>query len=183
MTLSIDSADARVGRPLTPVSVAGVHRRAYRRAAYGTAVAYGGYAAYGSGYYNTVSPGYGYGGLSARLSGRPPGGDPSRPLALRREPKLSGLRASPFGALAEPWAARVSDIFGSQHRRPVRGTVKVHHWKGATHEEDHCPGDTGLCGCRWRCDHGSPTLGYDGVRQPQLLSNYADRPFLGALLH
>jgi hypothetical protein len=78
--------------------------------------------------------------------------------------------------------ARVSDIFGSQHRRPVRGTVKVHHWKGATHEEDHCPGDTGLCGCRWRCDHGSPTLGYDGVRQPQLLSNYADRPFLGALL-
>ena len=61
--LSVDSADARVGRPLTPVSVAGVHRRAYRRAAYGTAAAYGGYAAYGSGYYNTVSPGYGYGGV------------------------------------------------------------------------------------------------------------------------
>jgi len=61
--LSLDSADARVGRPLTPVSVAGVHRRAYRRAAYGTAAAYGGYAAYGSGYYNTVSPGYGYGSV------------------------------------------------------------------------------------------------------------------------
>ena len=54
VTLSIDSADARVGRPLTPVSVAGVHRRAYRRAAYGTA------AAYGSSYYATVNPGYYY---------------------------------------------------------------------------------------------------------------------------
>ena len=33
-SLSIDRADARVGRPLTPVSVAGVHRRAYRRSYY-----------------------------------------------------------------------------------------------------------------------------------------------------
>ena len=47
VALSLDSADARVGRPLTPMSVAGVHRRAYRHA--------------GS-YYNTVTPGYGYGG-------------------------------------------------------------------------------------------------------------------------
>ena len=38
VVLSFDSADARVGRPLTPGSVAGVnrriHRRAYRRAYY-----------------------------------------------------------------------------------------------------------------------------------------------------
>jgi hypothetical protein len=38
VALSLDSADARVGRPLTPGSVAGVnrrvHRRAYRRAYY-----------------------------------------------------------------------------------------------------------------------------------------------------
>jgi hypothetical protein len=40
VTLSLDSADARIGRPLTPFSVAGVHRRAYRRAVYGAA-AYG----------------------------------------------------------------------------------------------------------------------------------------------
>jgi hypothetical protein len=33
--LSVDRADARVGRPLTPVSVAGVNRRYNRRAAYG----------------------------------------------------------------------------------------------------------------------------------------------------
>jgi hypothetical protein len=35
VSLSIESADARVGRPLTPVSVAGVARRQYRRGAYG----------------------------------------------------------------------------------------------------------------------------------------------------
>ena len=55
VTLSLDSAEARIGRPLTPMSVAGVHRRAYRRGAYGTAAAYGGY-------YATVNPGYSYGG-------------------------------------------------------------------------------------------------------------------------
>ena len=58
MSLSVDSAQARVGRPLTPVSVAGVHRRSYRRgyrhaaygAAYGAAVA-APYAYYGHGGY------------------------------------------------------------------------------------------------------------------------------------
>jgi len=35
VSLSIDSAEARIGRPLTPVSVAGVARRQYRRAGYG----------------------------------------------------------------------------------------------------------------------------------------------------
>ena len=39
MSLSVDKAQARIGRPLTPGSVAGVHRRyerrAYRRGYYG----------------------------------------------------------------------------------------------------------------------------------------------------
>src|SRR5262249_45657062 len=35
ISLSLESAQARVGRPLTPVSVAGVARRQYRRGAYG----------------------------------------------------------------------------------------------------------------------------------------------------
>ena len=69
-SLSIESAQARVGRPLTPVSVAGVARRNYRRSAYGygagavgagVAAAAIGTAAiaatnpgyYGSGYYNS----------------------------------------------------------------------------------------------------------------------------------
>ena len=41
VALSLDSAEARIGRPLTATSVAGVsrrvHRRAYRHAVYGTA--------------------------------------------------------------------------------------------------------------------------------------------------
>jgi hypothetical protein len=64
VALALDSAEAREGRPLTATSVAGVSRRAHRRAAYGTAVAgldgYGhyrysspvscGYVPYGFGY-------------------------------------------------------------------------------------------------------------------------------------
>jgi len=56
LTLSVDKARARVGHPLTPGSVAGVHRRverrAYRRGYYGG----GGYGHYGYGYHR-----YGYG--------------------------------------------------------------------------------------------------------------------------
>jgi len=49
-SLSVDTADARVGRPLTPMSVAGVNRRVHRRAYYGAAAAAAGAAGYG--YYN-----------------------------------------------------------------------------------------------------------------------------------
>jgi hypothetical protein len=45
-SLSVDTADARIGRPLTPMSVAGVNRRVHRRAYYGAA------AAAGAGYYS-----------------------------------------------------------------------------------------------------------------------------------
>ncbi|MGZ5545194.1 MAG: hypothetical protein ACXWIU_11005 [Limisphaerales bacterium] len=38
LSLSVESAQARVGRPLTPVSVAGVARRTTRRAVVGGAV-------------------------------------------------------------------------------------------------------------------------------------------------
>jgi hypothetical protein len=87
VSLSVDSAEARIGRPLTPVSVAGAHRRAYRRTArsavYGGAAAaagyglgsyYGGYGYpaysysapyYGTGYgYGSYYGGYGYPGYS-----------------------------------------------------------------------------------------------------------------------
>jgi len=47
LSVSLDRADARVGRPLTPGSVAGVNRRVHRRAYYGAA-AVGGAAAYGA---------------------------------------------------------------------------------------------------------------------------------------
>src|SRR5215471_6170495 len=62
MSLSLDRADARIGRPLTPFSVAGVHRRAYRRAYRGAV--YGGVAGYGLGSYGYGYPASGYGSYS-----------------------------------------------------------------------------------------------------------------------
>jgi len=56
LALSLDTAEARIGRPLTPLSVAGVHRRAVRRSVY----AYG-YTPYAYGYApRYTSPSYGY---------------------------------------------------------------------------------------------------------------------------
>ena len=64
LSLSVESAQARVGRPLTPVSVAGVARRQGRRAAIGAAAVgagvVGGVAA--AGYYGATAPYYGSGG-------------------------------------------------------------------------------------------------------------------------
>ena len=58
LTLSVDKARAVIGRPLTPGSIAGVHRRVerrgYRRGYYGGGYGYG----YRRGYYGG---GYGYG--------------------------------------------------------------------------------------------------------------------------
>jgi hypothetical protein len=69
LSLAIEKAEARVGRPLTPVSVAGVARRQYRRAAVGTAAAVGAGAAYygGAGYY-AGSPYYGSNVRAARAA-------------------------------------------------------------------------------------------------------------------
>jgi hypothetical protein len=98
VSLSVEGAQARIGRPLTPFSVAGVARRQYRRAAYGygagvvgagvaaaaigTAAGYYGgypgyYGAYASGYpgyYGAYGAGSGYyGGWANRsyVTGRP----------------------------------------------------------------------------------------------------------------
>ena len=47
LTLSVDKARARIGRPLTPGSVAGVHRRHHRRAYRHGYYGHGGYSHYG----------------------------------------------------------------------------------------------------------------------------------------
>jgi hypothetical protein len=72
IALTADTADARAGRPLTPLSVAGVNRRAYRGAARGAiyagtaaAIAYGLGAYYGGYGY----PGYSYAAPSAPYYG------------------------------------------------------------------------------------------------------------------
>jgi hypothetical protein len=61
LSLSVEKAEARVGRPLTPVSVAGVARRQNRRAAYGAG--------------GTVGMGY-YGGGPNNRGGLVGGDDP-----------------------------------------------------------------------------------------------------------
>jgi hypothetical protein len=65
VSLSVESAQARVGRPLTPVSVAGVARRQGRRAAIGAAAVGAGVVGAGvaaAGYYGTPAPYYRGGG-------------------------------------------------------------------------------------------------------------------------
>jgi len=70
VSISVESAQARVGRPLTPVSVAGVARRQTRRAVYGTAAvgaaaAAGAYGySYGNGF--VCQPGSYYRGEDGR---------------------------------------------------------------------------------------------------------------------
>jgi hypothetical protein len=75
VTLSLDSAEARIGRPLTATSIAGVsrraNRRAYRRATvyagtagavgYGTGSYYGGYGYPAYSYTAPSAPSYGTG--------------------------------------------------------------------------------------------------------------------------
>ena len=65
VSLSVESAQARVGRPLTPISGAGVARRQARRGAYGAGVAgaaaVGTAAAIGTAAAVATSPWYGYG--------------------------------------------------------------------------------------------------------------------------
>ena len=88
VSLSVESAQARVGRPLTPVSVAGVARRQNRRAAYGynaagiagpMVVDYAGIAAASAGTAAAVgaatSPGWGWGG-NPYYAGGPYAGGP-----------------------------------------------------------------------------------------------------------
>jgi hypothetical protein len=56
--LSLDKAEARLGRPLTPMSAAGVNRRVHRRGYYGYGVGAAGAAAAGAHYYNRAACGY-----------------------------------------------------------------------------------------------------------------------------
>jgi hypothetical protein len=59
ISMSVESAQARVGRPLTPVSVAGVARRQTRRAVYGAGIA--GAAVVGTAAAVAAAPYYGSG--------------------------------------------------------------------------------------------------------------------------
>jgi hypothetical protein len=95
--LSLDRAEAREGRPLTATSIAGVnrrvHRRAYRRAAYASAVA--GVGAYGYGSYSRSLADCGY-YLPYGTSYVAPCGIYSSSYALAYE-RLQAGTATPYG--------------------------------------------------------------------------------------
>src|ERR1700742_3965563 len=102
VSLLVESAQARVGRPLTPVSVAGVARRQNRRAVYGAGVgaaAVGTAAAIGTAGYYAGGPYYGGSVRGARAAYY--GGDPSAAPAASTGPQPhQGVRAYYAGG---PW--------------------------------------------------------------------------------
>ena len=98
VSLSSDTASAVIGRPLTPMSVAGFHRRAERRA---YRRGYYGYGAYNNPYrytYGTSQPysysGYEYGYASSR---------PWSGYGYAYQPWFGGSSAYPYQS---PWWAR-----------------------------------------------------------------------------
>jgi len=122
VSLSVESAQARVGRPLTPVSVAGVARRQYRRSTYGygagvvgaglaagavAAAATSPYGYYGQGYDGYANRSYvtGRPTLLPRYYGQPYGyqaagyaGDPNAAYASTYPGNAGGYYAeSPWG--------------------------------------------------------------------------------------
>jgi hypothetical protein len=115
LSLSVEKAEARVGRPLTPVSVAGVARRHNRRAAYGAGVVGAGAAAVGTAAaVAATSPNWGWGGDPYRTgTGYNPGGPyyggpyyggPVRGASAAYNGGYAGGAASPGG-----WTGGVSN--------------------------------------------------------------------------
>src|SRR5258707_1514386 len=104
ISLSIESAQARVGRPLTPVSVAGVARRHNRRAGYGAGVVGAGAAAVGTaaaigtaGAVAATSPNWGWGGNPYQTGTRYYAGGPYYGGNVR------GARAAYYGGPSAAW--------------------------------------------------------------------------------
>src|SRR5258708_9641278 len=103
MSLSIESAQARVGRPLTPVSAAGVARRQTRRAVYGAGVVGAGAAAVGTaaaigtaGAVAATSPNWGWGGNPYQTGTGYSAGGPYYGGSVR------GARAAYYGGYPSP---------------------------------------------------------------------------------
>ncbi|HWX05195.1 MAG TPA: hypothetical protein VN065_05150 [Bradyrhizobium sp.] len=101
LSLSVEKAEARVGRPLTPVSVAGVARRQNRRAVYGAGVVGAGAAAVGTAAaVAATSPNWGWGGDPYRTgtgyyAGGPYYGGPVRGARAAYYGGYTGVGASP----------------------------------------------------------------------------------------
>jgi hypothetical protein len=150
LSLSVEKAEARVGRPLTPVSVAGVARRQNRRAAYGGGPnnrgglvggddpgTYAGAAAVGTAAaVAATSPNWGWGGAPYRTgtgyyAGGPYYGGPVR-----------GARAAYYGG--SPTEAGIPG--GSQPHYAVRAYYAGGPWYGCS-GWDNCQARNAI-GCK-----------------------------------
>jgi hypothetical protein len=121
ISMSVESAQARVGRPLTPVSAAGVARRQTRRGVYGagvagaavvgTAAAVAAAPYYGSGYY-TGGPYYGRAGYA--------GGPYYGRAGYAGGPYYQGTAYSTGGPSPVGWPGGVSSSDRDQYIRNLR---------------------------------------------------------------
>ena len=103
ISLSIESAQARVGHPLTPMSGAGVARRHNRRAVYGAGVVGAGAAAVGTaGAVAATSPNWGWGGNPYQTGTGYYAGGPYYGANVR------GARAAYYGGPSAAWGGASS---------------------------------------------------------------------------
>jgi len=121
ISLSIESAQARVGRPLTPMSAAGVARRQTRRAVYGAGVAGAGAAAVGTaaaigtaGAVAATSPMWGWGGTPYQTGTGYYAGGPYYGANVR------GARAAYYGGHPSAAWGGVSDSDRTQYIKNLR---------------------------------------------------------------
>jgi hypothetical protein len=144
VSLSVESAQARVGRPLTPVSVAGVARRQNRRAAYGYGAGavgagvagaaavgaatggpyytstgyYGGGPYSNSGWNNNYGPNYNHGGGPNNRGGLVGGDDSGTSARYARVPNYGGgpYNANAFGGPVGWWGG----VNGNDHAQYMK---------------------------------------------------------------
>ena len=121
ISLSIESAQARVGRPLTPMSAAGVARQQTRRAVYGAGVAGAGAAAVGTaaaigtaGAVAATSPMWGWGGTPYQTGTGYYAGGPYYGANVR------GARAAYYGGYPSAAWGGVSDSDRTQYIKNLR---------------------------------------------------------------
>ncbi|WP_410708190.1 hypothetical protein [Bradyrhizobium sp. BWA-3-5] len=121
ISLSIESAQARVGRPLTPMSAAGVARRQTRRADYGAGIAGAGAAAVGTaaaigtaGAVAATSPMWGWGGTPYQTGTGYYAGGPYYGANVR------GARAAYYGGYPTAAFGGVSDSDRTQYIKNLR---------------------------------------------------------------
>jgi hypothetical protein len=121
ISLSIESAQARVGRPLTPMSAAGVARRQTRRAVYGAGVVGAGAAAVGTaaaigtaGAVAATSPMWGWGGTPYQTGTGYHAGGPYYGANVR------SARAAYYGGYPSAAWGGVSDSDRTQYIKNLR---------------------------------------------------------------